>query len=190
MDIYAISASGGPPRRVTTSPSIDATPSWSRDGRWIYFGSRPGRPMAGVEGPVDRGRAGRRPPGHPARRVRADRVDRREVRLLHQEIVGHARSAERHLEDPGRGRGRGGRRRVLPLVVRQLGPDRRRSVLRRPEPPPARECAGSSGSWASVSSTRPRWRASGILPFSAGLLSASRPTAAGCSPRRAGENPI
>ena len=40
VDIYAISASGGPPRRVTTSPSIDAMPSWSRDGRWIYFGSR------------------------------------------------------------------------------------------------------------------------------------------------------
>jgi eukaryotic-like serine/threonine-protein kinase len=39
VDIYAISLSGGPPRRVTTSPSIDATPSWSRDGRWIYFGS-------------------------------------------------------------------------------------------------------------------------------------------------------
>ena len=40
MDIYVISALGGPPRRVTTSPAIDATPSWSRDGRFIYFGSR------------------------------------------------------------------------------------------------------------------------------------------------------
>ena len=39
MDVYVISASGGPPRRVTTSPSIDATPTWSRDGRWIYFAS-------------------------------------------------------------------------------------------------------------------------------------------------------
>jgi Tol biopolymer transport system component len=40
VDIYVISASGGPPRRVTTSPAPDATPSWSRDGRFIYFGSR------------------------------------------------------------------------------------------------------------------------------------------------------
>jgi Tol biopolymer transport system component len=39
VDIYTISASGGPLRRITTSPSIEATPSWSRDGRWIYFGS-------------------------------------------------------------------------------------------------------------------------------------------------------
>ncbi len=34
-----ISALGGPPRRVTTSSAIEATPSWSRDGRWIYFAS-------------------------------------------------------------------------------------------------------------------------------------------------------
>jgi Tol biopolymer transport system component/DNA-binding winged helix-turn-helix (wHTH) protein len=44
VDVYAISALGGPPRRVTTSPAIDATSSWSRDGRWIYFASnRSGR---------------------------------------------------------------------------------------------------------------------------------------------------
>jgi len=42
VDIYVISALGGPgpPRRVTTSPAIDAMPSWSKDGRFIYFGSR------------------------------------------------------------------------------------------------------------------------------------------------------
>ncbi len=39
VDIYVISASGGSARQVTTSPAIDATPSWSRDGRWIYFAS-------------------------------------------------------------------------------------------------------------------------------------------------------
>jgi dipeptidyl aminopeptidase/acylaminoacyl peptidase len=39
VDVYAISALGGPPRRLTTSPAIDATSSWSRDGRWIYFAS-------------------------------------------------------------------------------------------------------------------------------------------------------
>jgi Tol biopolymer transport system component len=25
--------------KVTTSPAVDSTPSWSRDGRWIYFAS-------------------------------------------------------------------------------------------------------------------------------------------------------
>ena len=40
QDVYVISASGGPPRRVTTSPAIDATPTWSRDGRWIYFAAK------------------------------------------------------------------------------------------------------------------------------------------------------
>ena len=39
VDIYVISASGGSPRRLTDSPAIDATPSWSSDGRWIYFAS-------------------------------------------------------------------------------------------------------------------------------------------------------
>ncbi len=38
-DIYVVSASGGPPRRVTKASSDDVTPSWSRDGRWIYFSS-------------------------------------------------------------------------------------------------------------------------------------------------------
>jgi Tol biopolymer transport system component len=38
-DIHVVSASGGPPRRITADPSNDAVPSWSRDGRWIYFAS-------------------------------------------------------------------------------------------------------------------------------------------------------
>jgi len=39
VDIYVISASGGPPQQVTTSPAVDVMPSWSRDGQWIYFAS-------------------------------------------------------------------------------------------------------------------------------------------------------
>jgi Tol biopolymer transport system component len=39
VDIYTISASGGTPKQVTTSPAIDSIASWSRDGRFIYFGS-------------------------------------------------------------------------------------------------------------------------------------------------------
>ena len=39
-DVYVISASGGAPKQLTTSPAVDSLPSWSRDGRFIYFGSR------------------------------------------------------------------------------------------------------------------------------------------------------
>jgi Tol biopolymer transport system component len=38
-DIYIVSAEGGRPLRLTTDPSEDAVPSWSRDGHWIYFAS-------------------------------------------------------------------------------------------------------------------------------------------------------
>jgi Tol biopolymer transport system component/predicted Ser/Thr protein kinase len=37
-DIFVISAEGGKPRRVTNRAD-DVRPSWSRNGRWIYFGS-------------------------------------------------------------------------------------------------------------------------------------------------------
>lgn len=38
-DVYTVSASSGKPRRLTAHPSSDAFPSYSRDGRWIYFSS-------------------------------------------------------------------------------------------------------------------------------------------------------
>lgn len=38
-DIYIISLNGGVPRRLTTDVSAEICPSWSRDGRWIYFSS-------------------------------------------------------------------------------------------------------------------------------------------------------
>ena len=44
IDIYTISASGGKPQPLTTDPANDGNPSWSHDGRWIYFDSaRTGR---------------------------------------------------------------------------------------------------------------------------------------------------
>jgi Tol biopolymer transport system component len=38
-DVYLVGADGGQVRRLTTEPSIDGVPSWSEDGRWIYFAS-------------------------------------------------------------------------------------------------------------------------------------------------------
>jgi Tol biopolymer transport system component/serine/threonine protein kinase len=38
-NIYVINSEGGTPRRLTTDSSDHVVPSWSRDGRWIYFTS-------------------------------------------------------------------------------------------------------------------------------------------------------
>ena len=38
-DIYVIRPDGGEPRRITTHSGEDTAPSWSCDGRWIYFTS-------------------------------------------------------------------------------------------------------------------------------------------------------
>jgi Tol biopolymer transport system component len=37
--IYLVNARGGTPERLTHATSNDGVPSWSRDGRWIYFHS-------------------------------------------------------------------------------------------------------------------------------------------------------
>jgi Tol biopolymer transport system component len=39
FDIWTIDADGGSPRRLTLDPGNAQMPSWSRDGRWIYFQS-------------------------------------------------------------------------------------------------------------------------------------------------------
>lgn len=43
-DIFVVHSAGGSPRRLTTEASNDFGPHWSRDGRFVYFGSdRSGR---------------------------------------------------------------------------------------------------------------------------------------------------
>jgi Tol biopolymer transport system component len=36
-DIWTMDADGGSPRRITQDPGNENVPTWSRDGRWIYF---------------------------------------------------------------------------------------------------------------------------------------------------------
>ena len=38
-DIFVITPEGGPVSRLTTDASAELTPSWSRDGKWLYFSS-------------------------------------------------------------------------------------------------------------------------------------------------------
>ena len=38
-NIYVIASAGGQPRRVTAGPADNVVPSWSQDGKWIYFAS-------------------------------------------------------------------------------------------------------------------------------------------------------
>jgi eukaryotic-like serine/threonine-protein kinase len=43
-DVYVVDAKGGRPEHLTRYPSDESRPSWSRDGKWIYFESnRTGR---------------------------------------------------------------------------------------------------------------------------------------------------
>jgi Tol biopolymer transport system component len=47
-DVYVVGADGGRLRRLTSEPSTDGIPSWSGDGRWIYFASTRGGVMPDV----------------------------------------------------------------------------------------------------------------------------------------------
>ena len=56
-EIYTIPASGGKPRRLTSHPANDHVPSFSRDGKWIYFSSNRSGGSSDLEGSVLRGRS-------------------------------------------------------------------------------------------------------------------------------------
>lgn len=44
LDVFTVPASGGRPRRLTTDPSAETSPSWTSDGRIVYVGHQGGRP--------------------------------------------------------------------------------------------------------------------------------------------------
>jgi dipeptidyl aminopeptidase/acylaminoacyl peptidase len=56
-DIYLVPSEGGAPRRLTTEPSLEGRPSWSQDGRWIYFYSTRTGEQEIWKMPVEGGRA-------------------------------------------------------------------------------------------------------------------------------------
>ena len=66
-DIWTIDVEGGAPRRLTQDPGDESVPSWSRDGRWVYFYSERGGAgqiwrvpaTGGAEERVTQGGAGR-----------------------------------------------------------------------------------------------------------------------------------
>lgn len=43
--VWTIDSDGGTPRQITKGPGTQNMPSWSRDGRWIYFAADRGRGM-------------------------------------------------------------------------------------------------------------------------------------------------
>ena len=56
-DIYVISADGGTPRRLTSEDSEENIPSWSHDGRWVYFSSTRGGVWQIWKAPTEGGQA-------------------------------------------------------------------------------------------------------------------------------------
>ena len=67
-EVFSIPASGGKPRNLTSNPARDDFPSFSRDGRWIYFNSTRTRRTSDMEdaGVGRRGRPGVKPRGRSA----------------------------------------------------------------------------------------------------------------------------
>jgi Tol biopolymer transport system component len=48
LNVFIVSASGGTPQPLTSGSANDARPTWSRDGRWVYFASDRGGGMSNI----------------------------------------------------------------------------------------------------------------------------------------------
>jgi Tol biopolymer transport system component len=57
-DICAVPAGGGVTRRLTRHPATDRFPSWSRDGRWVYFSSNRSGSLQVWKAPADEAETG------------------------------------------------------------------------------------------------------------------------------------
>jgi Tol biopolymer transport system component len=56
-DIFVLEVAGGLPRRLTLEASLETVPSWSGDGRWIYFASDRAGGLQVWKAPADGGPA-------------------------------------------------------------------------------------------------------------------------------------
>jgi eukaryotic-like serine/threonine-protein kinase len=48
LNVFIVSASGGTPQPLTSDSANDARPTWSRDGRWVYFASERGGGVSNI----------------------------------------------------------------------------------------------------------------------------------------------
>ena len=48
LNVFIVSASGGTPQPLTSGSANDARPTWSRDGRWVYFASERGDGVSNI----------------------------------------------------------------------------------------------------------------------------------------------
>jgi serine/threonine protein kinase len=79
-DIWTIAADGASPRRLTQGPGDEHAPSWSRDGRFVYFAAEGGS-AASQRGPFDIWRV-------PAAGGAQERITQGGGRLAHESIDG------------------------------------------------------------------------------------------------------
>lgn len=90
-DLWAVSADGGAPWRLTDDPHVDWSPMWAPDGRFLYFGSNRGGSMNLWRLPMDPRSA--RPTGLPqAVTAPAGHVGRARLSATGEHLVYEARS--------------------------------------------------------------------------------------------------
>ena len=143
QDLYVVGAEGGPPRRLTTDPHVDALPRWSPDGERIFFTSDRAGNWQVYSVPAG---------GGPARRVRTNRAPR----VAGGAVAGWPRAGPPlepgrpgiALRDgPGHGRGADARAPRPPHRPRQPELEPRRAAASCSRPTGPRASASTSWTW-------------------------------------------